>query len=186
MNPSPTVDGKFAAKDVGGGVPDAPRRGQRLAAHNERRQFATQTRSCGCLPHRGKHCSHPGFAPLNRGPCSQPRNPSLRCKGYGVVMARWRAGHARPLRTAVKKLCTRGAREGGSPPLLCVGGCLLAGCDVRPVGTLQASQARPAPLMGSLFAGCARDGEHPFTPAGVRGNTRLKSGGRADGGKNGQ
>ena len=27
MNP-PTVGGKFAAKDVGGGVPDAPRRGQ--------------------------------------------------------------------------------------------------------------------------------------------------------------
>ena len=166
MNP-PTVGGKFAAKDVGGGVPDAPGgiktppydakdkgdtmarlragharhlrggvdgwrkvRGQgcrgrrprrpaegsrplptmqkikgrqwqgcgpgmpgpygllfpatgvrgRLAAHNERRQFASQTRSCGCLPRRGKHCSHPGFAPLNRGPCSQPRNPSLRCK----------------------------------------------------------------------------------------------------------
>ena len=123
MNPSPTVDGKFAAKDVGGGVPDAPRRGQRLAAHNERRQFATQTRSCGCLPHRGKHCSHPGFAPLNRGPCSQPRNPSLRCKGYGVVMARWRAGHARPLRTATNGLCTRGVREGGSPPLFPLTGC---------------------------------------------------------------
>ena len=40
---------------VGGGVPDAPRRGQ---------------------------------------------DPSLRCKGYGVVMARLRAGHARPLQTA--------------------------------------------------------------------------------------
>ena len=26
--PAPTVGGKFAAKDVGGGVPDAPRRGQ--------------------------------------------------------------------------------------------------------------------------------------------------------------
>ncbi len=123
MNPSPTVDGKFAAKDVGGGVPDAPRRGQRLAAHNERRQFATQTRSCGCLPRRGKHCSHPGFAPLNRGPCSQPRNPSLRCKGYGVAMARWRAGHARPLRGGVDGVCTRGAREGGSPALFPLTGC---------------------------------------------------------------
>ena len=86
-----------------------------MAAHNERRQFATQTRSCGCLPRRGKHCSHPGFAPLNRGPCSQPRNPSLRCKGYGVVMARWRAGHARPLRGGVNRLCTRGAREEPAP-----------------------------------------------------------------------
>ena len=40
----------------------------RLAAHNERRQFAAQTRSCGCLPHRGKHCSLPSFAALNCGP----------------------------------------------------------------------------------------------------------------------
>ena len=32
-------------------------------------------------------------------------------------MARLRAGHARPLRTAVNGLRTRGAREGGSPPL---------------------------------------------------------------------
>ena len=40
----------------------------RLAAHNERRQPAKLARSCGCLPRRGKHCSLPGFAPLNRGP----------------------------------------------------------------------------------------------------------------------
>ena len=35
----------------------------------------------------------------------------------GDTMARLRAGHARPLRTAVNGLRTRGAREGGSPPL---------------------------------------------------------------------
>ena len=40
----------------------------RLTAHNERRQPAKQARSCGCLPCRGKHCSLPDFAPLNRGP----------------------------------------------------------------------------------------------------------------------
>ena len=40
----------------------------RLTAHNERRQPAELARSCGCLPHRGKHCSLPGFATLNRGP----------------------------------------------------------------------------------------------------------------------
>ena len=87
------------------------RRGQRLAAHNERRQFASQTRSCGCLPRRGKHCSHPGFAPLNRGPCSQPRNPSLRCKCKTKpgADARLRAGHARPLRTTVNGSRTKGA-----------------------------------------------------------------------------
>ena len=63
---------RLAAMNVGGSVPNAPRRGQ---------------------------------------------DPSLRCKGYGVVMARLRAGHARPLRTAVNGLWTRGAREGGSLPL---------------------------------------------------------------------
>ena len=40
----------------------------RLAAHNERRPFAAQSRSCGCLPRRGKHCSLPSFAALNCGP----------------------------------------------------------------------------------------------------------------------
>ena len=40
----------------------------RLTAHNERRQPAKLARSCGCLPCRGKHCSLPSFAPLNRGP----------------------------------------------------------------------------------------------------------------------
>ena len=40
----------------------------RLTAHKERRQPAKLARSCGCLPCRGKHCSLPGFAPLNRGP----------------------------------------------------------------------------------------------------------------------
>ena len=56
MNP-PTVGGKFAAKDVGGGVPDAPRRGQ---------------------------------------------DPSLQCKPLkGDTTERLRAGHARPLRTAI-------------------------------------------------------------------------------------
>ncbi len=37
--------------------------------------------------------------------------------GKGDTTARLRAGHARPLRTAVNGLRTRGAREGGSPPL---------------------------------------------------------------------
>ena len=63
---------------VGGGVPDAPRRGQ---------------------------------------------DPSLRCKGYGVVMARLRAGYARPLQTAVNGSRTRGAREGGSPAPFPLTGC---------------------------------------------------------------
>ena len=57
-----------------------PRRGQdRLAAHNERRQPAKLARSCGCLPRRGKHCSLPGFATLNRGPTlTTPHLPTIR------------------------------------------------------------------------------------------------------------
>ena len=44
---------------------------------------------------------------------SRPLPTMQRIKG--VVMARLRAGHARPLQTAVNGSRTRGAREGGSP-----------------------------------------------------------------------
>ena len=70
----------FSLTDHLFGVP----RGERLAAHNERRQFAAQTRSCGYSPRWGEYCSLPGFAALNRGPllatpqspkpCPAPRN----------------------------------------------------------------------------------------------------------------
>ena len=127
---------------VGGGVPDAPRRGQDPSLRTcwKRTPFA-RAKPAGKPPHQGRWPrSRPeGFSPLT-----------------GSI-ARLRAGHARPLRTAVNWLRTRGAREGGSPPPF-----PLTGGDARPVGTLQASQARPAPLMGSLF---------PL--AGVRGNTRI-------------
>ena len=144
---------------VGGGVPDAPRRGQRLAAHNERRQFATQTRSCGCLPHRGKHCSHPGFAPLNRGPCSQPRNPSLRCKGYGVVMARLRAGHARPLQGGVNELRAK-ARPTECGKVGCRAACPQAAADVcgneKPCGLCCRGRRPRRPAEGSTLGGAQR------------------------------
>ena len=100
-----------------------------------------------------------GRSPREKPP-HQGRWPRSRPEGFSPLtgsIARLRAGHARPLRTAVNWLRTRGAREGGSPPPF-----PLTGGDARPVGTLQASQARPAPLMGSLF---------PL--AGVRGNTRI-------------
>ena len=55
-------------------------RGERLAAHNERRQFAAQTRSCGYSPRWGEHCSLPGFAALNRGPLlAIPQSPKPGC-----------------------------------------------------------------------------------------------------------
>ena len=58
----------------------------RLAAHSERRQPAKLARSCGCLPRGGKHCSLPGFAPLNRGPTlttPQCPAPTVRRPGNG-------------------------------------------------------------------------------------------------------
>ena len=50
---------------------------------------------------------------------SRPLPTMQRIKG--VVMARLRAGHARPLQGGVNEWRTRGAREGGSPALLCAG-----------------------------------------------------------------
>ena len=74
--PAPTSGRKFIPAGVRG----------RLAAHNERLQFASQTRSCGCLPRRGKHCSLPSFAALNCGPAlATPQHPNLR----------WRKGRGR-------------------------------------------------------------------------------------------
>ena len=62
----------FLALDHPFGVP----RGERLAAHNERRQFTAQTRSCGYSPRWGEHCSLPSFAALNRGPLlATPQSP---------------------------------------------------------------------------------------------------------------
>ena len=68
----------------------------------------------------GRLCEALWFAAVGSSVPNAPRRgqaPSLRGKGCGVVMAWWRAGHARPLRTAVNGLWTRGAREGGSPLL---------------------------------------------------------------------
>ena len=45
------------------------------------------------------------------------KTPPYNVKDKRAVMARPRAGRARPLRTATNGSCTRGAREGGSPPL---------------------------------------------------------------------
>ena len=41
-------------------------------------------------------------------------------------------------------------------PFAVGGGYPKMGSNAQPVGTLQASQARPAPLMGSLLRACAR------------------------------
>ena len=93
-----------------------------------------------------------GVGRLRRG-----QDPSLRGKRYmgGNGKVEGRAGPAPT--DCCENLRTRGAREGGSPPLLqWAGGYPKMGSNAQPVGTLQASQARPAPLMGSLLRACAR------------------------------
>ena len=78
----------------------------RLTAHNKRRQPAKLARSCGCLPCRGKHCSLPDFAPLNRGPTLT--TPHLRG-----------ASRTPPPTTAIRKLFhnrKRARRPEGRPP----------------------------------------------------------------------
>ena len=52
----------------------------RLAAHNECRQSAKPTRSCGDSPRRGEPCSLPGFAGSTVVPRSQPRNIIFRAR----------------------------------------------------------------------------------------------------------
>ena len=169
------------------------RRGQRLAAHNERRQFASQTRSCGCLPRRGKHCSHPGFAPLNRGPCSQPRNPSLRCKRQRGCKtkpgtdARLRAGHARPLRGGVNRYAREGQGRAAARPY---GWRKVRGQGCRGRRPRRPAEgSRPLPTMqkikGRQWQGCGPGMPGPygqlFPASGVRGNTRISNRSRGRG-----
>ena len=85
------------------------------------------------------------------------------------------AGRACPAPTDCREsLCTRGAREGGSPPLQVGGSYPGMGGDARPVGTLQASQARPAPLMGRLLRGQSPRRKPPLSK---RGAERKRGGG---------
>ena len=85
LQPSPDGAGGAEPRPYGHPISTAGVRG-RLAAHNERRQPAKLARSCGCLPRGGKHCSLPGFAPLNRGPTlttPQCPAPTARRPGNG-------------------------------------------------------------------------------------------------------
>ena len=109
----------------------------------------------------GRLCEALWFAAVGGGVPNAPRrgqDPSLRCKGYGVVMARWRAGHARPPRTAVNGLWTRGAREGGSPLLFPLTGCR---------GRLRA--AYMPPLQSSDLKQRPSREQQPLKASGVRG-----------------
>ena len=148
-----------------------------------------------------------GFAVRGGGRLRRGQDPSLRCKRQKGGIAKLRAGHARPLRTATNGLRTRGAREGGSPPPF-----PLTGCH----GRLRAAYMPPlqssrSPLRGfggawrrttsaaSLLRKPARAVVCPAganiarSPVSLRStvaprsqprNTRLKGGGRGGGVKN--
>ena len=160
----------------------------------------------------GRLCEALWFAAVGGSVPNAPRrgqDPSLRCKGYGVVMARWRAGHARPLRTAVNGLWTRGAREGGSPllfPLTGFCGRLRAaympplqssryrhrgfGGAWRRTTSAASQQSWPARAVvcpaGANIARSPVSLRSTVAPRSQPRNTRLKSGGRLGGVKNGQ
>ena len=152
----------------------------------------------------GRLCEALWFAAVGGSVPNAPRrgqDPSLRCKGYGVVMARWRAGHARPLRTAVNGLWTRGAREGGSLPLTARAEQSPAPTHIpfqlrgfggawRRTTSAASQQSRPARAVvcpaGANIARSPVSLRSTVAPRSQPRNPRLKSGGRADGVKNGQ
>ena len=141
----------------------------------------------------GRLCEALWFAAVGGSVPNAPRrgqDPSLRCKGCGVVMARWRAGHARPLRTAVNGLWTRGAMEGGSPLLFPLTGC--RGRLLRRFGgawrrTTSAASQQSWPARAVVCPAGANIARSPVSlrstvaPRSQPRNSRLKSGGRPTG-----
>ena len=82
---------------------------------------------------------------------SSGQDPSLRCKGYGVVMARWRAGHARPLQGGVNELRAK-AHPTEYGKVGCRAACPQAAADVcgkeKPCGLCCRGTASPTPRGG--------------------------------------
>ena len=74
------------------------------------------------------------------GGCGGVKTPPYGAIDTWAVMARLRAGHARPLRGWHKWVADERGKGGRQPsPFAVGGGCPGTGGDVRPVGTLQAS-----------------------------------------------
>ena len=80
------------------------------------------------------------------------QDPSLRCKGYGVVMARLRAGHARPLQGGVNELRAK-ARPTECGKVGCRAACPQAAADVcgneKPCGLCCRRRCPRRPAEGS-------------------------------------
>ena len=90
------------------------------------------------------------------------KTPPYDVKDKGAVMARWRAGHARPLRGGVDGLRTRGAREGGSPPPLQWAGVAREWMATQGPSESPSHLTVTAPFdKGAYLSPCGGSGEHP-------------------------
>ena len=102
------------------------------------------------------------------GGCGGVKTPPYGAKDTWAVMARWRAGHARPLRGATNGLRTRGAREGGSPPPLQWAGAAVPGSP-------------PFPRRSKPDDACAKRGGQRFYGEAVPGLRQRRRGGSLHG-----
>ena len=100
-----------AASSPHGGEPFFGRRSRPQKASSRSGEVAEFTRPEGLLRFA---------AAVGRGGV---KTPPYGAKDTWAVMAKSRAGHARPLQTAPNGVPTRGAREGGSPPSFPLTGC---------------------------------------------------------------
>ena len=89
------------------------------------------------------------------------KTPPYGAKDKRAVMARLRAGHARPLRTATNGLRTRGAREGGSPPPLQWAGVAREWMATQGPSESPSHLTVTAPFDKGAFFPCGGSGELP-------------------------
>ena len=135
-----------------------PRAG-RLAAHNERRQPAKLARSCGCLPRGGKHCSLPGFAPLNRGPTlTTPQCPAPTARRPGNGCPR------KPRSVSISPSVGRGAPTPPRPSAAANNNpCLPPWGKVAPQGRMRGRLPLP-PIPGQTVGGGVPDAPRNLAP----------------------
>jgi len=89
------------------------------------------------------------------------KTPPYDAKDTWAVMARWRAGHARPLRTAVNGWWAGGAREGGSPPPLQWAGVAREWMATQGPSESPSHLTVTAPFDKGAFFPCGGSGELP-------------------------
>ena len=164
MNPSPAHGGRFAVNVAGGGVLDAPRRGQDRALRCKRHMGGNGKAAGRACPaptgrrgrvadERGKGGRQPAPFPVDGWQRKARRNPSgLASSASSPDGEPFCAGEARerslPIRGGGREAGRRGSQA----------------CGWLPVNGLLRKAA------GGIYAAPT---ELPFPPAGVRGNTRI-------------